>query len=171
MDASNPSSTVAALKHNPSQTITLYPSKVKWTLMLFFFIAAAAVGVIMIRDREPIGWLLVLFFGLGIPASLLQFTGRGASLRLDRDSFTIGSTWRSTTIAWRDIESIRTVKIRRTRFVGYLLHGEPASTLARANRAMAGVDGMLPDNFGIDVEELREIFEQRRLNAAAARTR
>jgi hypothetical protein len=167
MDAS----TIAALKHNPSQTITLYPGKATWTLMLLFFIAAVAVGVLMIRDGEPIGWLMVLFFGLGIPVSLLQFTERGNYLQLDPDSFTIGSTWRKTTIAWRDVEEIRTVKIRRTRNVGYLLHGEPASRLARANRAMAGIDGMLPDNFGVDVDELAKIFEQRRQDAAAARMR
>jgi hypothetical protein len=167
MDAS----TTAALKHNPSQSITLYPSKVKWTLMLLFFSAAIVVGVVMIRRGEPIGWLMVLFFGLGIPVSLLQFTGRGNYLQLNPDSFTIGSTWRKTTIAWRDVEEIRTVKIRRIRNVGYLLHGEPASRLARSNRAMAGIDGMLPDNFGIDVDELRAIFEQRRHDAAAARMR
>lgn len=167
MDAS----TIAALKHNPGQTITLYPSKAKWTLMLLFFIAAVAVGVVMVRRGEPIGWLMVFFFGLGIPMSLLQFTGRGSSLKLDRDSFTIGSTWRSTTIAWRDVEEVRTVRLRRQRFVGYLLRGEPASALARANRVMAGVDGMLPDNFGIGVEQLRGIFEQRRQDAAAARMR
>ncbi|MCU1230165.1 MAG: hypothetical protein JWO97_3049 [Acidobacteria bacterium] len=167
MDAS----TIAALKHNPGQTITLYPSKVKWTLMLLFFSAAIGVGVVMIRQGEPIGWLMVLFFGLGIAASLLQFTGRGNYLQLEPDSFTIGTTWRKTAIAWRDVEEFRTVKIRRSRFVGYLLRGEAASRLARANRVMAGVDGMLPDNFGIAVDELRAIFEQRRHDAAAARMR
>jgi hypothetical protein len=165
MDAS----TIAALQHNPSQTITLYPSKVKWSLLLLASALFTAVGIWLALRGKPMGWGVAAFFGLGIPLSLLQLSGHAHRLIMEPDGFTIATIGRTTKFAWRDIEAISVVTMRHHRNVAFLLRGEPQSALARTNRALIGIDGMLPDTFGINVEELAAIFEQRRQLAAAAR--
>ena len=154
-------STLAALRHNPSQTIRLYPSKAKWTLMVIVCAACVAIGVLMINGGDALGWLPAIFFGIGLPVAVLQLTGHAHHLIIEPDGFTLGTVMRTRRFAWRDIEEIRIMKMHGVRFVGFRVRGEPESALTRANRATMGIDGMVGDNFGIDVDELAEIFARR----------
>ena len=129
----------------------------KATVLLVFCVSVAACGAYMsLTTLFP--WLaLVVFFGIGAIGLALQLAGYGIHLIMTRDDFTVRSFGSSETHAWRDIEAVSVITQSHTSSVRYRLRN--------------GGEGQLDDDFGVGVDQLAKIFEQRRLSAAAARTR
>jgi hypothetical protein len=162
MDAS----TIAALKEKPEQTITLYRDKATWQWKLVLCVAFAALGGVIVRAGEPAGWFLIALAFIGLLIEAAQYD---TFLRIEAEAFISGNYHYLRRFEWQDVEAISIVRRHGRRRIAWRLRDEAVSQSFRAKRPRPGIDGILPDNFGIDLEELREIFEQRRLGAAAAR--
>jgi hypothetical protein len=150
-------------RRDPSVSLTLRPSRLRWSLLLLAFVVFTTAGIAMIAAGEAWGWPVAVFFGLGIPISILVLTGRSNGLRLTPDGFAIQSL-RTSTIAWDDVEAFGTFKTAGGTMVGFTF--APSYDRATIGRALAReltespYEGGLPDTYGMKAEELAALMEE-----------
>ncbi len=148
-------------------SMTLKPDRLRW--LLIFLICAGFVAIaIWLGPGDP-----VLFYGAGgffllcalIAAPLM--IGVGSSLTLDREGFTCRTLFRTFRRDWKDCSDFYSVTTGIRRHVGFSTPQDEAAhpNLAAANRAMIGASGMLPDNYGLDADELAELMNAYRARA------
>lgn len=89
---------------------------------------------------QVVGWLCVIFFGLGIPLAARRMFESGVEMRIDTDGV-YWRRWSEQVIPWSAIKEISTRAVRRQRFACLFLHDPaayPSSTvLGRAKRLNA----------------------------------
>lgn len=130
---------------------------------LWFGVAAmgAASGVVMVTGGAWAGWFLVVVF---VPSAIvlgMSLRPQANELVLDGHGYTVRSTFRSSTMAWGDVERVGTVagaKERRVaiRMAPHIVAADPeAETIARA---MEGYHRTLPMSYAFDAEELAALM-------------
>jgi ribosomal protein S18 acetylase RimI-like enzyme len=150
-------------RRDPFVSRTLRPSRRRWSLLLAVFVAFTALGIATIVSGEAWGWLAAIFFGLGIPISVLVLTGRINTLHLTPEGFTIRSL-RTSTIGWDDVEAFGTFETAGGTMVGFTF--APSYDRATIGRALAReltgspYEGGLPDTYGMKAEELAALMEE-----------
>jgi hypothetical protein len=148
--------------------LTLTPSPRKWLLLLVGSLVFFAGGVLNL-DRGPVvrvvGWSTVVFFGLCAAVALLVLVPGSAYLRLTPHGFDQRTLFRTHRQSWQDVERFIAYASppSRVRLVGFVLapgvtvrDGE-AREWAREN---LGVDGALPDTYGMSADELAALMNQ-----------
>jgi hypothetical protein len=96
--------------------VTLYPSRKKWLLVLAGGAVFAVGGALMIRDGDPTGWFVLVFFAaVALVAAAVLLPGAGA-LTLDRDGFEITNLFRHHRIRWQDASGFTASRIPPARF-------------------------------------------------------
>ena len=165
------------------ESITLYPSRMKWSLMLLGSIAFVVAGWFIIKmggaGNAIIGWIGIAFFGLGIPISLLMLVPGLNALTLTPEGFSLkhlGRTRKVWNIKWSDISEFSVMEMPKAlpfpnhvqmKKVGMnyapSLRDQLSPSrirLADWNRRRVGCDGALPDTYGLKVEELVTLLNE-----------
>jgi membrane associated rhomboid family serine protease len=151
------------------RAVVLYPSRRRWTTMLVTFAATAAICGYGAVDTRGAGLIAAaLFCGAVALLSAAQLIPSRAYLRIARDGLTARSPLRTHRWAWNDIEHFKAYEIHNryssTKHVGFDrrdLTPERQGLWRTLNRGIAGVDGGLPDTYGLDHRDLAKL-----LNAA-----
>lgn len=94
-----------------------YASRTKALLLLVGSIAFVTIGWLMKEQKPFIGWLCVVFFGLGIPVTLIMLLPGVIYLRLDQDGIEMSSIGRKNKIRWQDVESFKIGSIRGAKLI------------------------------------------------------
>jgi hypothetical protein len=160
--------TTAILDRFPGP-VTLYPSRKKWLLVLAGGAAFAVGGALMIRDGDPTGWFVLVFFAaVALIAAAVLLPGAGA-LTLDRDGFEITNLFRHHRIPWRDASGFTAVRIPPARqlFVVFDQASASGRLVANVNVAIVGHNASLPDTYGQSADKLAELMTAWRVSALA----
>ncbi|MEI7991456.1 MAG: hypothetical protein WCH93_03390 [Actinomycetota bacterium] len=130
---------------------------------LWFGVAAmgAASGVVMVTGGAWAGWFLVIVF---LPSAIvlgMSLRPQANELLLDALGYTVRSTFRSSTVAWDDVERIGTIEGVRERRVAIrmaplIVAADPDA--AAIAQAMDGYHRTLPMSYAIDAEELAALM-------------
>src|SRR5262249_9636724 len=130
----------------------------------------------------PIGWLSVIFFGIGVLISILMLIPGLNALVLSPEGFTlrwigrVRSPWKT---KWQDVSDFSVMELKPGLLPPPLVHRldmkfagisftprirdmVPQPKLAKMdhNRKKYGCDGMLPDTFGMSAEELVTLLQE-----------
>lgn len=141
----------------------------KWAVTAVSVVFCAG-GVLMIRDHEPSGWFVTLFFGACALVALFLMGPEGNALTLDADGIECVSPFRTFRIAWDDVREFGVYAVPPmglTRFVGMNFHpgrapeGAPAG-LRGLNSALSGFEGALPETYGLSAGDLAGLLEHHR---------
>lgn len=141
----------------------------KWAVTAISAVLGSG-GVLMIRDHEPSGWFVTIFFGLCALVALFLMGPEGNALTLDAEGIECVSPLRTFRIAWSDVCEFgvyATPPFGLTRFVGMNFRegrapqGTPAGLLG-LNSAICGYQGALPDTYGLSAEALARLLEHHR---------
>lgn len=150
---------------NDIQTIILRPSKLHSILLLLGCLIFVIGGLFIGSSGKWVGYLCSAFFALGIPVAIIQMLPSASYLEITSDGFTVSSMFRKHFVAWLTVDKFRIVDVTpmspsKTKRVGYdWLHADgKASGGQEFSKALSGVEGMLPDNYGKKAEELLEIM-------------
>ncbi len=148
------------LSATPPLPRTLRPSRTRTALMLLGSVAFVAIGVLMVRDHEPLGYLVGGSFALGVPIFALQFHPRAAYLQLTGQGFTFCSLFRAHTVEWKTVAEFGVIGIGAHRMVGWnFVPGHPRTGHARAiSRALSSYEAALPDTYGLRPVELADLM-------------
>jgi len=149
--------------------VTLYPSRWKWLGVLAIGAVLAVGGVLMIRDGDPKGWLVLIFFGAVVLGSAIVLLPGAGALVLDGDGFAVTNLFRRHRTRWQDATGFTAAGIppARQRFVVYDDARTNASHLAKINVTIVGHNAGLPDTYGRSADELAELMTAWRASALA----
>jgi membrane associated rhomboid family serine protease len=152
------------------EPVVLYPSRRRWTVMLITFGAVAGLCVYGFASTRGAGFVAGALFCAAITLlSAAQLTPGRAYLRIAPDGLTARSPLRTWRWAWNDIERFQAYEIHNryssTKHVGYDrrdLTPERQGFWQTLNRGISGVDGGLPDTYGLDHHDLAKLLNQAR---------
>lgn len=135
-----------------------------WSLLILIISGTfVATGVLLVRSGDDglIGWLTILFFGLGIVVGAMELV-RPAQLWLGKEAFGYSNLGglRKRRYAWSDVSSFG---IREQRIYGFRTY---ALVVFNPNgRAGLFPKYGLPVNFGMSMTELCDMMNDRRTDA------
>src|SRR4051794_37680290 len=100
------------------QTEIIYQaSRLKALLVFVGCCAFVAMGLLISSQKPLIGWASVVFFGLGVPLSVLMLLPNRVYLRLDPSGFETASPFSKKLIRWKDVERFHIGAIRGTKMI------------------------------------------------------
>ena len=163
-------STRAALRNNPLQEITLYPSRTKWILLSVVCGLFALLGFVIGVTGDAHGWIVAAIFGSLTAYSIWHLNSRSNYLRLTPTGFEVRAPMRKYDVRWNEIADFGAVIWRRNLFVVFNFNNPTSGDAKRRaqNRRVLSYDEMIPETYGLSVEELAEILELRRRAAISA---
>jgi hypothetical protein len=138
--------------------VTLYPSRLKYSLLLLVSALFVAGGVAMVRSAAPAGWLVLIFFGLCAVFFVMLLLPGAAALLLDRDGFEMTSLFRRHRARWRDVSAFEVVAIHLKTMVVYNDKNLAGRALAKLSIAIAGRNAGLPDTYGLSGTALADLM-------------
>jgi len=162
------------------EVLILRPSRVKWIGLLAGGGALTAVSIALLlvesHTADRVGLILsAAFFGLATIVAACQLVPGTSYLRIGPDGLVMKTLWRTHRQAWEEIERFQVYEVRSgystQRQVGFVLRESRPGTRSfgrSLSRTLAGVDGGLPDTYGLGVRELLALLEARRERYAGA---
>jgi hypothetical protein len=125
--------------------------------MVAICVAFVAGGILMIQSGEPLGWLALVFFGLGVPVSLAGIW-RPTAILLDEERITVRIAIRSWSYEWHEIAEIgiwrqKHYGITVNRLVAFRLRGPQSMVAESMDRVPRSGHVALP-SIGVNVQEL-----------------
>jgi hypothetical protein len=144
------------------QELTLRPRRAKQAAFFALCAGFCAGSLFMIRDGEALGWFPLVFFGLCTLVLALDLIPGASYLKLDPEGFTVRSLFRSSWIAWGEIEGFAPGRVGANRGVVFdLVPGSKrAPRLRRVNAAISGAECALPDTYGLSCERLADLLNE-----------
>lgn len=160
----------------PLEPLTLRPRAWRKWAVAVVSIAFTAGGVLMIRDHEPSGWFVTIFFALCSLSALFLMGPEGNALVVEADGLTCVSPFRTFRIRWSDVTVFGVYGVPPfglTKFVGMNFRPGYASAaeegggrlpqgLRGLNAALCGFEGALPGTYGLSASALAALLEERR---------
>ena len=137
------------------------PGKGKWVLVFLVSAAFVAIGFWTLPDPGTSSdrfWTYggIVFFGIGVLVSLIQFVPGSSFLRLTSDGITVRIMWRTTSYRWSDIErfGVTSHRLIGLDFSASYPERDKFRTALKLCRLLSGFEGALPDNYGWNLAEL-----------------
>ncbi|MFN3581940.1 MAG: STM3941 family protein [Pseudomonas sp.] len=139
-----------------ARSVTFRAGKLKALLLLVVSILFVVAGFWMINEESVIGWLCVIFFGLGIPVALLMLLPNAIFLRIDEAGFEMGSLFKSKKIRWEDVDGFRLESVRGAKIILIVFTDTYAQAVkGLVSRALlAGSEGAIADGFDASLGEV-----------------
>ena len=154
--------------------VTLYPSKMKWLLVLLGSFVFSIGGYWMIQEGYTFwGWFDLIFFSLCVIVTPIALLPGVSALTLDADGFEFGRCRYS----WRDATGFAPWDVPpsgRNKMVVFDLP-VPTNPVARAlvegDKILTGhTGGALPDTYGLAAQDLAELMVRWQESAIASRS-
>jgi hypothetical protein len=110
----------------------------------------------MAPEMPFLGWLTVVFFGLGIPVSLLMRLPSSTYLRLDEEGFEMGSVVLRRKYKWTDVADFRIGSISGAKMIAIIFHADyKQQRLGRAIAAtLSGMEAAIPNQYNATLNEI-----------------
>ncbi len=156
---------LAAAPIDAGATIVLRPSNTRWLVILAVSLCFTAIGSLMIREGQGIGWLVAGVFGLGSLAAVIVLLPGSSYLKIRADGFVFGTMFRRHHLPWTAVGPFSMSQVGpQTMVVFDILDPARLPRGAKFATAVAGANAGLPDTYGMKPAELAAI-----LNAARDR--
>lgn len=137
--------------------VRIFPAgKKKAALTLLVAVAFTALGVRMAADKPVMGWITAAFAGFGVViAGLMLWPGR-VYLRLDRNGFEMAAGLRKERTKWQDVAGFYVGSLGGAKMIAVSYRDEylRSRSLRKANAAVFGVEGCIPDNYAAPLTEV-----------------
>lgn len=150
------------MKTNSSEEQVLRPKMIKFIFYQVICLAFLAMGILMIRDGEVMGWFATIFFGLGFLVLLINFIPGASYLKLNKEGFEVCSMFRKHQYKWSEIQSFGVGVISNNKMVMFDFTEEygKQTNARKVSSFLAGAEGALHDTFGLKAEELAALMNE-----------
>lgn len=141
----------------------IYPaSRMKAILLLFGCIAFVVLGLFVARDKPLIGWLCVIFFGLGIPAAVLMLLPGKVYLKLNPQGFEMASPFNKKLIRWSDVDRFYIGAIKGTKMIAIVFRPgySDQQALRKLSSSVAGMEGAVPNSYAESRDGLLKVLNE-----------
>jgi hypothetical protein len=128
--------------------------------LLIVSLVFVAGGVAMARDEPVMGSVCAVFFGICAAVAVVGTLPGSSYLELRDDGFVTCSLYRKHFIRWEQIQQFVIYRIQHSEKVGWRY--SPAAGVStfgrRLSSTLAGVEGGLPDTYGLKPRELLDLM-------------
>jgi hypothetical protein len=147
------------------EELVLRASRFRYALYALGCLVFVAIGALLAERGRPEGWWLALVFGASALLFLIGVAAGENYLRLTTSGFEVRTFFRSHFYRWQDVLGFGVARLHVYRYVTIFLMPDYIETLRgrEAAAAMTGVEGMLPDTYGMRAEDLVELLEEWRV--------
>jgi hypothetical protein len=117
------------------------------------------------------GWFMVIVCAIGSVVGIITLLPGAAGLTLNRDGFVVRSLFRTQAYRWLDADEFAVVEMKfpvgcgRKKFVGFNDPSVAKRSIAAVNVKLIGRNSMLPDSYGLSVEDLARLVSRWRERA------
>lgn len=137
-------------------------------LLLVICLGFAIIGYWLLQRGDEVGWLCLVFFGLGAIVISIQIVPGASWLALDDTGFTVCSLFRTHRYLWTDIKEFGIIRVHHNKMVAFnFVPGIDKSKIGRkVSHTLTSYEGALPDTYGLKAEELAEMmlgYKQKKL--------
>lgn len=141
----------------------LTPRPSRFVILLLISGAFVAMGVFLLAQGKPLlGWLNIVFFGLGVVVAIVSLLPGSNHLLLTDEGFEVCSLYRRWSVRWRDVQAFFPAFVSRREMVCWNYAAD--YTGQRTGRALstnlAGVEAALPDTYGLSAAALADLLNQ-----------
>tara|TARA_B100001063_G_C16360260_1_gene355682 strand:- start:23 stop:514 length:492 start_codon:yes stop_codon:yes gene_type:complete len=138
------------------------PNKLK---NLFLFLGCSAfvtMGIFILDNNPAIGWGNIIFFGLGVIVSLIQFYPNSTYLKLTDEGFKIKGLFRSSFTKWTDIKNFRQGQIKGNKmiFFDYTEEHKKWKSGKKIAKFLSGKEGAVQSSYNIKPEQLLSLMKE-----------
>lgn len=143
------------------------PNKLKNSILFLGCSAFVAIGI-FILDKEPkIGWSGIIFFGLGVIVSLIQFYPNSTYLKLTDEGFEVKGLFRSSFTEWTDVKGFRKGDINGNKmiFFDYTDKHKKWNSGKKVARFLSGKEGAVQSSYNIKTQELLDLMKEYKLKS------
>ena len=143
-----------------TEPLRFYPNRVKWIVVGLACAIMTAGGIFVVTDGHWLGLLPATFFGLGLIVSLILLWPSSSYLELDSTGFVIRNLFRDSRIPWVDVDyfEARRVGLRKMVTLNFAPNYKALPNARAVTRAISGVDGALPDTYGMSADDLARMM-------------
>ncbi len=147
------------MKH--SETLTFYPSKLKYFLLLIGSILLTLAGI-WITNETSLGWFVIIFFGICGIVLIVGLLPNASYLRISDKGFEICSLFKSVFINWTEVTQFGSQYFGPKKMVIFnYTPGHPHfETARRIAKNLIGTEGALPDTYGKSADELAKLLNE-----------
>ena len=142
-----------------SESLTYRASRWKAVWLLLGSAAFVALGYLLRAEQPFIAWACMIFFGLGIPISLIMMLSPNSMyLRLDEEGFEIGSFVKKTRMKWTDVAGFELSSIRGARMIAiiYAPHYQGQQIGRAVASGLSGMEGAISNSYNAPLDEVLE---------------
>ena len=150
-----------------NETQIFRPNKLKNSILLLGCSIFVAIGF-FILDKDPkIGWGYIIFFGLGVIVSLIQFYPNSTYLKLTDEGFEVKGLFRTNFTKWADIKDFRQGQIKGNKmiFFDYTDKHEKWSNGKKVAKFLSGKEGAVQSSYNIKTDELLNLMKEYKLKS------
>lgn len=143
------------------------PNKLKNSILFLGCSVFVAIGV-FILDKDPkIGWSSIIFFGLGVIVSLIQFYPNSTYLKLTDEGFEVKGLFRSSFTKWTDIKDFRLGQIKGNKmiFFDYTDKHKKWVNGKKVAKFLSGKEGAVQSSYNIKTDELLNLMKEFKLKS------
>jgi hypothetical protein len=140
-----------------AESLTYHASRWKAVWLLLGSAAFVAIGYFLRAEQPFIAWACMIFFGLGIPISLIMmFSPNSMYLRLDEEGFEMGSFVKKTRIKWTDVAGFELGSIRGAKMIAiiYAPHYEGQQIGRAVASGLSGMEGAISNSYNAPLAEV-----------------
>jgi hypothetical protein len=148
-----------------SSPCVLYPSRIRSLAFLLVSVLFVLGGIWLREDGSVAAWLTIVVFGLSAAVFSANLLPGSSYLKLTSEGFERRVLFRTHSEAWKNIQRFEAYRnpTSSSRLVGFFYEPDYASSARGAagrkiSRSMVGVDGALPDTYGMSADELAELM-------------
>ena len=144
----------------------LTPLPSKFVILLLASAAFVAMGLFLVAQGKPlIGWLNIVFFGLGVAVAIVTLLPGSNHLQLGDEGFEVCSLYRRWSVRWADVDSFFPAFISRREMVcwNYVSGYSGQRTGRGVASQLTGVEAALPDTYGMTPAALADLLNQWRM--------
>jgi hypothetical protein len=143
-----------------NETRILRPSPIKTLGQLAVCAIFATGGLWIVACGAPLGWLVVIFFGLGVLVSAVRLLPNSAYLRIDSQGFSLCSLFRIYSFRWDDVQEFAVAWNGQFRLVAFnFAPGYQGRGIGnKISAGISGFDAALPNSYGMSLTDLAALL-------------
>lgn len=146
--------------------VTLRCKKLKYIIFLLIFLSFLIIGLLLVLEGKPIGWVLVIFFGIFSFLDGMVLCSSYPYAVLTPQGYTICGLLGSSSVKWTDFKDARA----RWNYFGRVVmvkYSESCNglTLGKTVRAIGFNLAIIPETCGLKAEDFAELMNKMRERA------
>jgi len=148
-----------------TQSNIFRPKKYKSIGLLILCLLFVFLGYNMLEEKTLIGWLSIVFFGLGAVVFAIQLIPSATYLKLSEEGFETRNLFRSDFTRWNEVKVFKTGYVGSNKMVmlDYKETHSKYKTGKKLAKSLSGSEGALPNTYGMSVSKLVDLLNEWRL--------